>query len=113
MKPMDIFRLAVAEIGNVSAAELSAHLEKKHGVKIEPAYIPVFRERVRKNGQASRGGKIHTVESTRAINVNQGIGGRAGNPSTSPHRVFIRCKRSLRMCVSIQGVRIRPSRVPT
>jgi hypothetical protein len=44
MKPMEIFRLAVAEIGDVSAAELSAHLEKKHGVKIEPAYIPVFRE---------------------------------------------------------------------
>jgi hypothetical protein len=44
MKPMEIFRLAVAEIGDVTAAELSAHLEKKHGVKIEPAYIPVFRE---------------------------------------------------------------------
>jgi hypothetical protein len=44
MKPMEIFRLAVAEIGDASAAELSAHLEKKHGVKIEPAYIPVFRE---------------------------------------------------------------------
>ena len=44
MKPMEFFRLAVAEIGDVSAAELSAHLEKKHGVKIEPAYIPVFRE---------------------------------------------------------------------
>ena len=44
MKPMEIFRIAVAEIGDVSAAELSAHLEKKHGVKIEPAYIPVFRE---------------------------------------------------------------------
>jgi hypothetical protein len=44
MKPMEIFRLAIAEIGDVSAAELSAHLEKKHGVKIAPAYIPVFRE---------------------------------------------------------------------
>jgi hypothetical protein len=44
MKPMELFRRAVAEIGEVSAAELSAHLEKKHGVKIDPAYIPVFRE---------------------------------------------------------------------
>jgi hypothetical protein len=44
MKPMEFFRHAVAEIGDVSAAELSAYLEKKHGVKIEPAYIPVFRE---------------------------------------------------------------------
>jgi hypothetical protein len=43
MKPMELFRHAVAEIGDVSAAELSAHLEKKHGVKIEPAFIPLFK----------------------------------------------------------------------
>ena len=43
MKPMDLFRNAVAEMGDVSAAELSAHLEKKHGVKIEPAFIPVYK----------------------------------------------------------------------
>jgi hypothetical protein len=43
MKPMELFRLAVAEVGNVSAADLSAHLEKTHGVKIEPAFIPVFK----------------------------------------------------------------------
>ena len=43
MKPMDHFRRAVAEIGDVSAAELSAHLEKKYGVKIDPAFIPVFK----------------------------------------------------------------------
>ena len=43
MKPMEFFRRAVAEIGYVSAAELSAHLEKKHGVKIEPAFIPVYK----------------------------------------------------------------------
>jgi hypothetical protein len=43
MKPMELFRRAVAEIGDASAAELSAHLEKKHGVKIEPAFIPLFK----------------------------------------------------------------------
>ena len=43
MKPMELFRRAVAEVGNVSADELSAHLEKKHGVKIEPAFIPLFK----------------------------------------------------------------------
>ena len=43
MKPMEHFKRAVAEIGEVSDAELSAHLEKKHGVRIEPAYIPLFR----------------------------------------------------------------------
>ena len=43
MNPMELFRRAVAEIGDVSAADLSAHLEKKHGVKIEPAFIPLFK----------------------------------------------------------------------
>jgi hypothetical protein len=43
MKPMELFQRAVAEVGNVSANELSAHLEKKHGVKIEPAFIPLFK----------------------------------------------------------------------
>ena len=43
MKPMELFRCAVAEIGDASDAELSAHLEKKHGVKIEPAFIPLFK----------------------------------------------------------------------
>lgn len=47
MKPMDLFRRAVAEIGDASPAELSAHLEKKHGVKIEPAFIPVFKATLR------------------------------------------------------------------
>ena len=43
MKPMDVFRRAVAEIGDVSAVELSAHLEKKHGVKIEPEFVPIYK----------------------------------------------------------------------
>jgi hypothetical protein len=43
MKPMELFRLAVNEIGDVSAVELSAHLQKKHGVSIEPAFIPLFK----------------------------------------------------------------------
>ena len=43
MKPLDLFRCAIEEIGDVSAAELSAHLEKQHGVKIEPAFIPLFK----------------------------------------------------------------------
>jgi len=43
MKPMELFRRAVAEIGDVSAVELSAYLAKKYGVKIEPAFIPLFK----------------------------------------------------------------------
>jgi hypothetical protein len=47
MKPLELFRRAVAEIGDASAVELSAHLQKKHGVKIEPAFIPVFKATLR------------------------------------------------------------------
>jgi hypothetical protein len=47
MKPMELFRRAVAEIGDASAAELSAHLEKNHGVKIGPAFIPLFKATLR------------------------------------------------------------------
>jgi hypothetical protein len=43
MKPMDLYRCAVAELGNVSAAELSEHLQQKHGVAIDPACIPIFK----------------------------------------------------------------------
>jgi hypothetical protein len=43
MKPIELFRLAVTEMGDVSAAELSAHLEKHHGISIEPAFIPLFK----------------------------------------------------------------------
>jgi hypothetical protein len=54
MKPMELFRSAVAEIGDASAAELSAHLEKKHGVKIEPAYIPVFKATLKELEKTSK-----------------------------------------------------------
>jgi hypothetical protein len=43
MKPMEIFRRAVEEIGDVSAAELSAHLERQHSLKVAPVFIPLFR----------------------------------------------------------------------
>ena len=43
MAPLELFRHAVAELGDVSAAELSTYIEKKHGVTIEPHFIPLFR----------------------------------------------------------------------
>ena len=43
MAPMELYRNAVAETSDVSADELSAHIEKKHGVKIEPPFIPIFK----------------------------------------------------------------------
>jgi hypothetical protein len=47
MKPMELFRRAVAEIGDASAAELSAHLEKQHGFKIEARFIPLYKATLR------------------------------------------------------------------
>ena len=43
MKPMDLFRRAVAEIGDATASELSAHLENRHGFKVAPAFIPLYK----------------------------------------------------------------------
>ena len=47
MKPMDLFRRAVAEIGDAAAAELSAHLKKQHGFRIEPRFIPLYKATLR------------------------------------------------------------------
>lgn len=43
MKPLDFVRQALAENSGVSAAELSSLIEKKHGIKIEPSFIPVYK----------------------------------------------------------------------
>jgi hypothetical protein len=40
---LEMVRCAIAEIGDVSAAELSAYLEQKYGVRIQPAFIPVYK----------------------------------------------------------------------
>lgn len=43
MKPLDLVRQVLAESSNMSAAELSSHIEKKHGVKIDPSFILVYK----------------------------------------------------------------------
>jgi hypothetical protein len=45
MRPskLELLRQALAEIGEASAQELSAHLEQRHGVKVEARYIPFLR----------------------------------------------------------------------
>lgn len=40
---LDLLRQALAEIGEASAQELAAHLEQRHGVRIEARYIPFLR----------------------------------------------------------------------
>ena len=43
MSKMDAFRLAIAEIGDGSAEELSSFIRQKYNVVIEPKQIVVFR----------------------------------------------------------------------
>ena len=43
MNKMDAFRLAVAEIGDGSAEELSSFIQQKYNVIIEPKQMVVFR----------------------------------------------------------------------
>ena len=54
MGPIELYRNAVAEIGDVSTDELSAHIEKKHGVKIEPPFIPLFRATLQQMERTAR-----------------------------------------------------------
>ena len=43
MNRTELFRLALAEIGDAPSAELSSFIQDKYGVRIDPRYIPVLR----------------------------------------------------------------------
>jgi hypothetical protein len=43
MEKLEAYRQAVAELGNVSAEELSKYIEEKHGVQIAPNFMPLYR----------------------------------------------------------------------
>jgi hypothetical protein len=47
MTRIEMVKDALGQIGDVSAQELSAFIEKKFGVTIEPAYVPIFRATLR------------------------------------------------------------------
>lgn len=44
---LELVQIALRELGDVSAQELSAFIEKKHGVKIEPKFIPLYKASLR------------------------------------------------------------------
>ena len=60
MSRTELFRLALAEIGDAPAAELSSFIQAKYGVRIDPRFIPVLRaslqdlERLTRLRQAAR-----------------------------------------------------------
>ena len=43
MEKLEAYRKAVAELGNVSAEELSRYIEEKYGVQIAPNFMPLYR----------------------------------------------------------------------
>lgn len=47
MDKLEIVQIALRELGDVSAQELSSFIEMKHGVRIEPRYIPIFKASIR------------------------------------------------------------------
>lgn len=60
MRPVDAVRQALLELGDVSAEQLAAHVEQRHGLRTEPRYIPLFlatikdRDRLLRLRQAGR-----------------------------------------------------------
>jgi hypothetical protein len=47
MDKLELVQLALREIGDVSSKELSEFIEKQHGVRIEPKFIPLFKASLR------------------------------------------------------------------
>lgn len=47
MDKVELVRLALQELGDASAQELSTFIEKKHSVTIEPRFIPMFKASIR------------------------------------------------------------------
>jgi hypothetical protein len=67
MSRTELFRLAIAEIPDASAAELSLFIQEKYGVRIDPRFIPVLRaspqdlERLTRLRQAARQERLSQV----------------------------------------------------
>jgi hypothetical protein len=43
MEKLEAYRQAVAELGSVSAEEMSEYLDEKYGIEIAPNFIPLYR----------------------------------------------------------------------
>jgi hypothetical protein len=70
MDKLEMVRIALQELGDVSAQELSSFIERRHGVKIEPKFIPLFKasirdkERLEAERRAARAAAEQTVTIT-------------------------------------------------
>jgi hypothetical protein len=43
VKPVEAFRLTLAELGDAPDLQLATAIEQKFGIKIHPRYIPLYR----------------------------------------------------------------------
>lgn len=55
LSPVDAVRLALAELGEVPAADLAAFIGQRYGVKVEPRFLPILK--------ATLAGQAHLAES--------------------------------------------------
>jgi hypothetical protein len=44
---LELVQMALREIGDASAQELASFIEKKHGVRMEPKFIPLYKACIR------------------------------------------------------------------
>jgi hypothetical protein len=51
MNKEELVRLALRELGDVPAKDLSVFIEQRHGVLIEPKFIPIFKASIRAQSQ--------------------------------------------------------------
>jgi hypothetical protein len=47
VEKLELMQIALRELGDVSAQELSSFIEQKHGVKIEAKFIPLYKASLR------------------------------------------------------------------
>jgi predicted SprT family Zn-dependent metalloprotease len=112
MDRLELVRLALQELGDVPARELSAFIEKKRGVKIDPKFIPVFRATLRdRTRQSVRPVVKQIAVEPRAAAPRGALSERASRAQQMAvqlmadhglHRWqfrFNRCKRAMGLCV--------------
>lgn len=51
MDKLEMVRLALVELGDVPGQELADHIERLHGVRIDPKFLPVFKASLRNKQQ--------------------------------------------------------------
>jgi len=67
MDKLELVQVALRELGNASAQELSSFVARMHGVVIEPKYIPLFKASIQHKQQlnATRQAAREAAEQTK------------------------------------------------